>query len=580
MSLFFKAESRTIGDIFFEKKVSFKVPLYQRPYDWGQDQLSDFYEDILNGDNFIGSIILSLVTDDDSEYREVIDGQQRLTTIQILFCVMRDVAKNLGQEAHATSIIEQTLYFKDRWNNKQRRFHSGFLTDKFMDEYLFKADKNITEVILKEKYLKNIQNSYMFFLETFEKKLEGLNAIKKINFLKKIQNNIWNLQCIEILAEDAIDAYEIFEKINATGKELNTADLIKNLIFKNLQGDDSRLLAQEYWTEIYDLVSPTKIDIKSFIRYHWLSKYSFETDKNLYKAVKNKIESYDKFISELDDASKYFVDIIENGIFENFDNRSDFIESHTALKAMGVRQQYVLILCLYRKSIENDAIKPYFSEVYKLLEEFSFLYFTISNLPARDVETLYSKYAVKISELDNDDDGFLEDLQLQIDNLRNDLSELIPNKKSLIGMLGDNLIYKQSSKQIMLIRYIFRRLETNISSGENKIDLDNIHIEHCLPRNPHNEWNLSKDSDDFRNHVNKIGNLTLLSKQINNRIKNRLISKKLNDYKKSQLNINDKYLTKIIEKNNLEWDYSIIRSRTKILSKKIIKTFHSIKFDD
>ena len=91
--LLFNAQSKTLGAIFFETKISFKVPLYQRPYDWGDDQLSDFFDDIHNENTFIGSFILAQTIEDGEKFLELIDGQQRLTTIQILFCAMRDVAK-------------------------------------------------------------------------------------------------------------------------------------------------------------------------------------------------------------------------------------------------------------------------------------------------------------------------------------------------------------------------------------------------------------------------------------------------------------------------------------------------------
>lgn len=584
--LLFKAESRTLGAVLFESKITYRVPLYQRPYDWGNDQLSEFFEDIQNKNTFIGSIILSKAKANNEEFIEVIDGQQRLTTIQIMFCVMRDYAKEIGLTAHANSIEEQNLYFLDMFSNRKRRFISGFLTDDFIDEYLIRGEKDIKGDEIKEKYKKQIQDSYLFFYNKLKSAHEKDydSELEMLDYLKRLQVSVWSLQCIEILAENEIDAHEVFEKINASGKELNTADHIKNLIFKNLNDDQSIRLAQDFWQDIYDTVSPTSVDIKSFIRYHWLSKYSFKTDKELYKAVRgqfNNSKDYDKFISELRDSSHYFVDIIENGFFEDFANRKDFIYSHSIIKSIGVKQQNVLLLSLYRNSQKESTFKAILSNVYKIIEEFSFLYFTLSNLPAREVEKTYSEYAISFEailkdyKLNQDNEKFEDDLNSETEKFKNELSGLLPKKVTLEESLSKDFVYKQSKKQISLIRYIFKRLEESLYTNdeEQKIDWEKIHIEHCMPRNPHDDWKISNKDENFLNHVNRLGNLTILSKKINARIKNFIITKKLPDYKKSKLYINKNFLINEIDKNGGNWDYLSIDKRSKLLSEKIIDTF-------
>ncbi|MFC1942944.1 DUF262 domain-containing protein [Chloroflexota bacterium] len=95
----FKAENKVISDVLFDK-YRYQIPRYQRPYAWGEDELTEFWNDLSNTeeDSFIGSLIFNYENYQKTGLIEVIDGQQRLITITLLAAVMRDIAESLDPE--------------------------------------------------------------------------------------------------------------------------------------------------------------------------------------------------------------------------------------------------------------------------------------------------------------------------------------------------------------------------------------------------------------------------------------------------------------------------------------------------
>ena len=108
------------------------------------------------------------------------------------------------------------------------------------------------------------------------------------------------MKVIRIKVRDESRAYEIFETVNARGADLTVADLLKNTIFDKVRRDNrGRDYAGELWSKIIDNLDGTGLEITTFVRYHWLSKYPFVTKKQLYRKIKENVSDWPSFLDDL-----------------------------------------------------------------------------------------------------------------------------------------------------------------------------------------------------------------------------------------------------------------------------------------
>ena len=320
---------------------------------------------------------------------------------------------------------------------------------------------------------------------------------------------------IEIGTEQ--DAYDIFETTNARGMELSVSDLLKNLIFQNVPSGKEKDIAKEAWREISTNIEATNTELKRFIRYFWMSKYNFIQEKKLYKEIKNNITKTGmrNFLNQLRDDFLIFNLLLDGdeSDFENYgDHYSKIYLSIFSIRLMGVSQCYVLLLSILRNfnKLGFDPVK-----IFQLIEKFTFQYSVICKLPGNRVEKLYSKYAIEIDKAATigPSDKVRQKLEFIFAKLKNDLIEELPSKGLFLENFNE-ISYKNSTENRKLIKYILENINSHYKeSDEYLINFSNVNIEHLLPRTPDREWKLSKDQ--IQSYVNKLGNLTLLSKKLN-----------------------------------------------------------------
>jgi hypothetical protein len=135
------------------------------------------------------------------------------------------------------------------------------------------------------------------------------------------------------------------------------------------------------------------------------------------------------------------------------------------------------------------------------------------------------------------------------------LNDELPSRELFIESYRD-LSYGTSEKARQLIKYSFEEINNHKSSGEQKIDFAKVNIEHILPQEP-KKWGLSKK--EVKDYVNKIGNLTLLSKKYNSSIGNEVLTRKLIELEKSEIKITSELVNEI--KANPVWNDEIIFQR-------------------
>lgn len=317
------------SDIIEKNKRVFKVPVYQRNYDWNNIQCEKLYQDIMNANkrdhkHFTGTIVY-IVGLDGSTLNEVliIDGQQRLTTMYILLKALYDAAKGVSVRIEAE--IEEVMFNR----NCDEKYKLKLKPVKSDNEQLLLLIKDKTDEMDRNS---NIYKNYITFKNLIEETVtSGLE-------LNDILNGIKKLEMVEIVLDKSQgdEPQKIFESINSTGLELSLADLIRNyLLMDDLNQDE---LYENYWSVIEKNVGYRNLG--DFVINFLNSQISKSVnDKNAYRLFKEHCEennlSHEDVLKNLKRTSKYYGAFIgETQFYSN--EISDYLRAFYTIKQTTV----------------------------------------------------------------------------------------------------------------------------------------------------------------------------------------------------------------------------------------------------
>ena len=589
-----KADIQKLEQILFGASTRrVEIPKYQRPYSWGSKNIEEFWEDVIDDSPtyFLGPIITIEKIDTErediqneenisneserSKKLEVVDGQQRLITSTLLAAVLRDYLKELDENYKSKLIQQRFISFQtDDGDDSFFRLNLGLSSNEFFRVNIQSEDSQLSNITTNTQEHKLIINNYNELRNKVDNFLENIrNTEGRIEKIGWIRDRLKNLKVIQISIDEDDDAYEIFERINNYGVDLTLADLLKNHVLKNLQSNVDT--ASSKWRDIEKKIDDSGSEMKKFIRYHWLSKYSFESEKKLYSKIKEEPLIYNNFLDELVDSSEYFNMILDpqenefaNLTLDSNSSRNfgkNFYKVVKATSIMRVSQVNVLFLSLIR-NIKNGKINYNPRNDLNNLEKFIFRYHAICSLPANKSEKLFSKYAINIEKICNnnklDESQRRTSLESTFNDLKVELNNISPLKEVFIEEFKK---LKYQAKTRPILKYVFQMIDKeSLSSNEYTLDFDEINIEHFLPQDPSN-WNLSKS--DVKEYVNSIGNLLLVDRRINGRMGNKSLNEKIEIMKDSELITNKKFIESLTH-NNMIWTNAEISSRANNLAKK------------
>lgn len=545
MSFKFKSEDKSIEEVLFGVN-NLRVPQFQRPYTWEEDQCGDFWNDLTDDDSFfLGQFILNFENKEKEKFVDIVDGQQRTTSILILCAVFRDKLKELGFDQDAEVIQDNVMISRKSFDGPIFKVLVSPNVNSFFERFIQRGQDTIkTDTSFGNDEEKRVIKNYLFFKDQLSEHLSVLTTpIDQAKEIKRIQTFLLNTRIIVTEIYDENDAYEIFESVNNTGIELGVADLLKNFLFKRIKIEEGGSVADimDKWNEILENVPNS--ELTKFIRYYWLSKQkNFVTEAKLFKAIKNHpITSGKLFLQELVDNAKIYSDLRNplDADFQNTENTEKIRNTLIGIREMNITQCYVLLLSIYRN---KDKINTNWIKVFELIEKFNFVYHAVSKLPANKVEKLYQELAFKIEDVVNknsDSDSLRVVLETDFNNLTNKLKSLLPPKEVFVLGFSD-LTYKKKG----LCRYALSKIEESFGTREYVLNHPTITIEHILPQKPGKDWNLT--SGQIKDYVHNIGNLTLLGKKPNGTVQNKSITEKIAILKEStEIKITQKLLSQI-----------------------------------
>lgn len=568
-SLQFHAEDKCIEDVLFTNS-KYRVPRYQRPYSWSADHIDDFWTDLQEGgaNTFLGSFVFNHESLKKDGYLEIIDGQQRLLTITLFMALLRDMAMDLGDDKFAGRLQRKCIAFEDLTGAESYRIQPGDSLREFFEEQI-QHFSSPTWPAKPSREQGLIISNYGRLRELVAEQLDSKkDKAEKQDELQRLWVRIAAFRVIQIDINSEEDAYTIFETVNARGAELTAADLLKNLIFRNVKklpgGDDK---ARAKWQALEENISGTRMDLSKFIRQYWLSKYSFTSERSLYRHVKNGATDFAEFLNELVSASEWYnlllVGTKEDWTGHTLRGEKDVFRALRGIRAMRVNQCHVLFLCLVRNAAKIDMD---FSSYFTRVENFTFQYSAIGKLQANKVEKIYSRKAIEIDRAvttGSSSKQILRNVTRSLDTLVNDLRGLLPGPEVFRERFSE-IGYRSSEQTRVFLKYLLSTLNRFSTTGELEVDFDVVNIEHILPQNPDEAWGLKKG--EIKDYVNLLGNLTLVHEVINSKAGNKTAKAKASELEKSEIGIT-KDVVRLLESRGYVWDEVGIKERQENLSR-------------
>ncbi|WP_339094143.1 DUF262 domain-containing HNH endonuclease family protein [Deinococcus sp. VB343] len=509
----------SVGDVL-RKSVTYIVPEYQRDYSWTQEEIDELWNDITgaatrpNDDYFMGAIVISPSSKKDSW--DIVDGQQRLTTLSIIFSVIQKQWKIMDDDRHV-DIRRDYLGDRDR---ETKEFKPKIKLNASNDDIY--RDVVIDHKVFAGLDLKAINKSNKLIVQSFnaiEIKLNNWLSQKKDrqSALIEIEKFISNrLKLIVIEAVSDYDAYLIFETLNDRGLDLAVSDLVKNHLFR-LGGSQLEDFKRK-WLEINTLVGS---DLKPFLRHFWISENQLISEKDLYKNIREKISSHTSargFMSRLHKGAVFY-SAISNQDHELWNDYPDSIrEDLAALDLFRVSQFKPIVLAAMDKFTPSEVAKAV-----RLLLVISVRYSVVSKLSTGNLEKVYGAavQGINSGRVKNSKDLFNEIKSLYVEDVR----------------FKDNIVSLRFDKP-SISRYFLAKICENMSGEEEKTVLHSgkATLEHIMPQSQMEFWGINQnEADDYINHI---GNLTLLERRKNQSISNKSFEEKKPTFEKSTLIIN------------------------------------------
>lgn len=502
---------------YMKRGNKFMIPVYQRNYDWTLENCQRLMDDLVElntsekNTHFFGSIV---VKPNISSEEIIIDGQQRITTLSLLFLAMVNWIDANEVETRLISNLLKGDFLLDYYNvgkdqyrlNSNPRDYDAYVK-LFGDEKFYISASNITR-------------NYLFiydYLDDMEITIDELfESIKKLQFM-----------VISLNSPDD-DPQLIFESLNSTGLELTNADKIRNYLLMNEEIHKQDSLFLKYWQPIEER---TAFNLSEFFRMYLTVKnaktptikYIYEEFKKYYE---NNWDDKEKFFKDLEEHSFAYQQILENSVG---DKRIDNILFR--LNQIEVTVTHPFLMAILRDYNNNNLSASQVGDIFEVVESYVARRM-IAQIPSNSLNkifaVLYRDYRTHAASTHGSQFDAVDIISYLL--LSKDKTGLFPTDTDIRSVLQTRDMYNINSK---FRTYLFERLENfdhvenlNIYTG---IEENDYSIEHIMPQNLSNQWRIDLGDDSEHVHemyLHNLGNLTLTG--YNPKMSNRSFSEKQN----------------------------------------------------
>lgn len=557
----FKTENNSLRKLL-GNGLFYKIPRFQRDYSWTLEQWEDLWTDILNtikdpsqedDSHYMGYLVLQ--STDDKTF-EVIDGQQRLTTLTLIILA---VIKNLQRLIDEKNEPEQNI----QRINQIRQTYIGYLdpvslvskskltlnhnNNDYFQHYIIPLEKLPQRGVKASEHL--LRKSFEWFDAQVSSLLKSVVSYKGQYLAKFVEDLSDALFFTVITVTDELNAYKVFETLNSRGVILSSTDLLKNYLFSVLDTNSEAQyeldILEKRWLQMESRLQSEKFP--DFLRVYWNSKYKLSRHSELFKTVKNNVKDRAGVLGLI----KGLESDLDNYLALISPELSDFNEADKTnlaiLRMFRVRQPYPLLLSAKRKFTQKE-----FSSLLRAIVVITFRYNTIGSYSPADQEKVYCEVAEKISSKEiidlNDVWSYLKPIYIDDDRFYLDFC-----CKS---------INTSDSRSRKLVRYILCAIEKNISGTSLDFTSDSLNIEHILPQNAPDGWN-GFTSEACMEMVYRLGNMVLLQPSKNRDIGVEDYSEKIKVLSECTIKT-----TQLVANNYKEWSPEAIDSHQKDMALK------------
>ena len=522
------------------------VPLFQRPYSWDSkewtvlwDDLFELYEEENPRTHFIGSIVTmptQSVPEGVAKFL-LIDGQQRFTTTFLLLSAIRDRAK-LEATGTLAQEIDQTLL--------KNPFKQGSDAFKLLPT---QSDRDTFLNIVRGEPFSNdsqIAKGYRFF----ERKLKtpGVESLEKLK-----QVIVSKLVLVSIVLDRDDNPHLVFESLNAKGRALSQADLIRNYFFMKIHVDEQEQHYAAHWKPMQDKLGE---NLTEFIRHFLMKDGGVVKQGEIYFALKERADgkSREEIIAYLSEIASY-ADLYAKLLHPERESSAMLRPQLTMLNRIEVTTAYPFLLNIYRDYSAGSLFESQFSEVLSVLENYLVRRF-VCGVPTYGLNKMFPTLYAQAKQ--NPD--FIAGLK---DSLR---TKQYPRDAEFRERLITSKLYGPSER-IAKTKIVLERLEESFDHQE-QVTFDDLQIEHVMPQTLTDSWKTALGEDWEATHellLHTLGNLTLTG--YNAPLSNDDFSQKKEILGQSHLELN-KYF------NGLgEWGEQAIRQRAEVLAERAVQVW-------
>lgn len=533
--------------------LTYVVPAFQRDYSWEEDQWDDLWQDIRNAlhedsGHYMGYLVLQTT---DNKTHVIVDGQQRLTTLSLFVLALLKGIEDL---------VKQGIEPEDNKRRLEalRASYIGYLdpvtlvgrsklklnrnNDSYFQNYL------VTLLPLPKYDLRESVHRLRKGFEWWDKAIKAHMATNKsgAELARMVDSAADRLFFTVITVSEQLNAFTVFETLNARGVRLSPTDLLKNYLFSVVDRggaiEEEMQQLEERWDRMVS--SLAEESFTTFLRVHWNSRHDLVRESELFKIIKQQIKDRGAVFSLMRDMEADLETYLAM-----LDGRSADADQQSALhdlKLFGIRQILPLLLATKRRMTDTD-----FAAVLRICSITVFRYSVIGSQANNDLERACSNAINAITA----DTG-----AVTLATILASFREIYRPDRLFESDFAEKQFKTSQPRNKKLVRYILLALEKQLS-GNAFEDGDSYNIEHVLPENPEGAV-VGFAGQRVAENVHRLGNLTLMKPSENRALGNLPYEQKRPVYANSGIE-----LTKKIATDNEDWTAQRIASRQNWMAK-------------
>ncbi|XVJ71121.1 MAG: DUF262 domain-containing protein [Rhizobacter sp.] len=552
-SLLLNTSTPTLGEVFSNGK-TFEVPRFQRHYAWDLDQWEELWEDLLQceqsgQDHYLGAIVLKTFAD--RKHFEVIDGQQRLVTISLVLLAMIDVLQNWaaqGRDADANK--QRANLIRERFLSTQdpasltftSRLKLNAQNEGFFRANLLQLRPPVAAARLPESD-KLLWNGFLFFKRQLDARFPADQA-DAVALARLAETLADRFLFIQIQVGDELDAYTVFETLNARGTQLTVTDLLKNYVFSRVASSSADLeVAEMSWERI---VGGKEREFSKLLKHYWNSHHGVTRPPRLFKEIRQHVQTGEqafKLLDQLEATAVLHAALNQPSSDALWTEWPSSRQYAVELDLFQVSQCYPLLYACW------DSCPALLPDALRICSVISFRYVVIGRMNTQPMERAYIKAALEVRA------GRIITARQLFEALK---VLYVPDEQFEADFATSQV---STAKSRVLPRYILYRLENHLAGTSLSFESDQGTLEHILPENPDEGW--VQAVPEYLTDIYRLGNYTLLERHLNEQAGRNTLPIKKALYVTSQYQLSSGFAWH-------EWNHRNIDARQKWMAKQAV----------